>query len=355
MFPLVLPAALTASQPMVWPECPKVISIQCESDKILREALKQRVFPRGDKFSQGDWIYYKNKSRRWEGPIKLIATDGKLLYGTRTGRLLTINSDHAILSAANNDISSRVKKISGENKEAETADQNEIVPHHLQSLSPVVELSSNLDVAKDNDIIRCVDDKHDKTVEEIKHVDDSLCNHDSSNEADDDDRISQDPIDINCENSNVRHENHTVKPQYIRKDDIVTLTANGDSSRVRVISRAGKIGKSGTGKYKHFWNVQNLENDSIQCVDLEAFELQNCSQEDENLVDVFAVNIPRVCHGEKRCRDAKEEELSRFDEFNAYQEVQWSGEPLLGTNWVLTEKIKDGKTSNFSLKKVSGK
>ena len=33
--------------------------------------------------------------RRWEGPIKITAKDGKLLYGIKAGSSVTINVDHA--------------------------------------------------------------------------------------------------------------------------------------------------------------------------------------------------------------------------------------------------------------------
>ena len=35
--------------------------IECESDKILKAALKKKVFARGEKVNPGDWIYFKNK------------------------------------------------------------------------------------------------------------------------------------------------------------------------------------------------------------------------------------------------------------------------------------------------------
>ena len=53
--------------------------------------------------------------------------------------------------------------------------------------------------------------------------------------------------------SNVQNENLIVRPETIKKHDIVTLTANGDLNRVEVLSRAGKFGKSGNRKYKHFF------------------------------------------------------------------------------------------------------
>ena len=71
--------------------------IKCESDRVLRTALKQRVYARREDIQRGDWVYYKNKTKRWEGPVKVAARDGKLLYAVRAGRLLTINLDHAVL------------------------------------------------------------------------------------------------------------------------------------------------------------------------------------------------------------------------------------------------------------------
>ena len=59
------------------------------------KALKQRIFAHTDEIKAGDWIYFKNKSKRWEGPVKVTTTNRKLLYAVRGGRLLTINSDHA--------------------------------------------------------------------------------------------------------------------------------------------------------------------------------------------------------------------------------------------------------------------
>ena len=36
-------------------------------------------------------------------------------------------------------------------------------------------------------------------------------------------------------------------------------------------------------------------------------------------------------------------ELERFDEFDAYEEIPDEGQKLLGTTWVLTEKVKAGE------------
>ena len=68
----------------------------------------------------------------------------------------------------------------------------------------------------------------------------------------------------------------------------------------------------------------------------------NDAEDDDDTV--YEVIIPRFRHGEVKCKEAKEEELSRFDEFDVYDEVEDEGQTTLGTNWVLTEKVKDDKT-----------
>ena len=60
-------------------------------------------------------------------------------------------------------------------------------------------------------------------------------------------------------------------------------------------------------------------------------------------VETYAVNIPRYLHNEERCKVAKEQELQKFDHFQVYSEVRDEGQKKLGTNWVLTEKVRDDK------------
>ena len=126
-----------------------------------------------------------------------------------------------------------------------------------------------------------------------------------------------------------------------------------------MIARAGKVaskkGKGKTGKYENFWNIRNPETGHIEVHDTEQFEevalnpeadpeVQAVDEGDEQQDEVFAVNIPRDRHGDRRCREAKEVELARFDEFDAYEEVADDGQKTLPTNWVLTEKVKEGNT-----------
>ena len=59
-----------------------------------------------------NWIYVKNKTKKWVGPVKISTKDGKLFYAIRAGRLITINSDHAVLVNSEG----KIKPCKGENK-----------------------------------------------------------------------------------------------------------------------------------------------------------------------------------------------------------------------------------------------
>ena len=82
--------------------------MECEADRVLKTALRKRIYVRKEQINAGDWVYFKNKSKRWEGPVKITTNDEKLLYAVRAGSLLTINSDHATLIKSCDDILSKV-------------------------------------------------------------------------------------------------------------------------------------------------------------------------------------------------------------------------------------------------------
>ena len=69
-----------------------------ESDRVLRQALKQRIYTNSERVHSGDWIYYRqNNSTVWKGPVKVTTREGKRLYVLNGGRLNTINVDDVLL------------------------------------------------------------------------------------------------------------------------------------------------------------------------------------------------------------------------------------------------------------------
>ena len=127
-----------------------------------------------------------------------------------------------------------------------------------------------------------------------------------------------------------------------RGDNLQLRDKDSEVTSIKVCSRAGKVG----GKNENWWNVINLSTNHMKPMNMEeATEIEKLLADDNNTEDIetFVVNIPRYRHGEQSCVEAKQVELEKFDEFDAYEEIKDEGQDRLGTNWVLVEKIKNGK------------
>ena len=63
----------------------------------------------------------------------------------------------------------------------------------------------------------------------------------------------------------------------------------------------------------------------------------------EQVEETFVVVIPKWRHHKQRCWEAKEKELRSWEDFNVYKEVKYEGQDLIGTTWMLIEKVIEDK------------
>ena len=288
--------------------------VQGESDKILKMALKQRIYKRGEDIRVGDWIYYSDKGK-WKGPVKVTTKDGKSLFVVRAGRLLTINTDHAQLASFDGEFAGH--KTHGDSDKHESVKKDEV---------PVSDAAvSN----QDQDTVTSDQTNQEDTVEEdvASIASSAVENEVRENAIDNDDsiRVSKDFKDI-------------------RKGDIVRYKDSGTSEIVesKVLRRAGKKG----GKYDGWWNLSNNESGHIEALDMgsvDILEIKVPEKKDPPEDNTYVVGVPRYRHGEQICLDAKDREFESWDNFNVYTEVPDEGQVRLGTNWVLTEKVVNGE------------
>ena len=282
--------------------------ISGESDRIIKTALKQRIYKRGQEISQGDWIYFKNRGK-WEGPVKVCTKDGKLLYAVRAGKLLTINSDHA-------DIAMFEGEFLGENQQPTASEKNDETE---TANNTHFELLNNNEKQQNN-----------KTTENCEQEEPSIQNNNIDNE----NNQELEALDDNDNENNI--------PCIVRKNDSIRFkrTQESEWENAKVVSRAGKA----TGKYKNWWNVQNNDTGHIQAEDFgQLVEFEKVV--DEPVVEetqAFVMTIPRYLHNDKQCKQAKEKELAMHDKFDTYCEVPDEGQVRIDTNWILTQKVIDG-------------
>ncbi|MES9884880.1 MAG: reverse transcriptase domain-containing protein, partial [Sedimenticola sp.] len=98
-----------------------------------------------------------------------------------------------------------------------------------------------------------------------------------------------------------------------------------------------------TGKNWAYFNVQEYGKDELIGLDfLKDVEEWNTMDE---IQDVNAVFIPSARHNEVEVREAKVAELRNWNSFSVYEEVQFTGQKLMSTRWVITEKNVNGNHS----------
>ena len=75
--------------------------MKAESSAALKKALKGKVYAKGDDIVEGDDIFYKQRKNMkgndvWEGPSKVVATNGRKLFVDKGARLGTVNRDDSV-------------------------------------------------------------------------------------------------------------------------------------------------------------------------------------------------------------------------------------------------------------------
>ena len=137
----------------------------------------------------------------------------------------------------------------------------------------------------------------------------------------------------------------TTIPRLSVADVIEITTPNNDAMKVKLISRAGKVGKTGTNKYSQSWNVLtpsgtitevNLKRDvsswSYICRDINV-----ASDQELNSNEIYQAEIL------DEINTAKAAELRSWLEREVYDEVQDKGQSCISVRWVITPKSIDGK------------
>lgn len=281
--------------------------MQGESDRVLKAALKQRIYRRGEDVRANEWIYFNNKGK-WEGPVKVTTKDGKNLYVVRGGRLLTINTDHAQLALFDGELKEHSHKV-------QNSDKTENIPNIPKTTE---QCNLDLDASVNNSSNKALPDISESEQNSIGVDSQELSKDDSSNTT----GVSSIPVEV-------------------KKHEIVQYRKSGESEWIegKVLGRAGKRG----GKYDSWWNVKNVETGHVEAIDLEkdVDELKKVVANETGDDQVYVVQIPRHRHSEERCRIAKEKELDCWDKYAVYEEVEDLGQTRIGTNWVLTEKNAD--------------
>ena len=178
----------------------------------------------------------------------------------------------------------------------------------------------------------------------------------SENEINDDDENQSEsqlnqiqPEEIMPEITETNPTNETINK--IKKNmNLLFQTNNGSWCEGEVIRRTGKV----TGKYKDFWYVKDkktgeivewdTKNDWQEWKPVETIETSpHTLCVDDQQMEVFHVDRIVEQDKSKEIELAKKTEVEKWVEENVFEEVQFKGQDLLTTTWVITSKVHDEK------------
>ena len=271
-----------------------------ESDRILKAALKDRVYPKGDNIMKGDYVFFKQtKDKAWKGPNKVVSDNGKTLYVDVCGRLNAVNRDDCVQAT---DVQLSQEAIEDKKEVPSSSEKSQLV--EIPAKEPT-EMVSNLKPRTEN----LVDNAEESVTQ------------------DNTEQVGPDSVNPGMLKPNMKLE--------------FKLRGEGDPISGTLINRGGKA----TGKYRDWWNVAT-DSDGRKCFDFKNMEYIKITEEDDldDEEHAFVVVLPRNLHGQKSCIEAKIKEIGNLERHDVFEEVPDKGQKTIGTNWIVTEKVVDGKT-----------
>mgnify|MGYP001795813812 CR=1 FL=1 len=305
--------------------------IQNESNERLKRALKHQIRTSGDDYyTTGELVYYKREnSNQWHGPGTVIGQDGKQIlvkHGSTYVRVHSCRLTHAV-----------------------ECDQNEITDksNHDISKSQAVAID-NLNL-HNNAVVYDTDSSEDEQLHSIDNVD----NNENKNNENENENNENENENENNENENNLDQLQLSTDEDVDEDedvDILTkifdnkvlpkkrqfieykLENENEWQKCQIISRAGKV----TGKYKDFYNILKLNDNSIKDLNWKMVEQWKSYSGQE---DIFIVEKTK----DEDILAAKVTEINSWKENNVYKIMEYVGQPAISSRWVITEKIVNGE------------
>ena len=316
--------------------------IECESDRVVAEALKKRLYIGVEEVSKGMWVYYKQRGV-FHGPVKIHSVDGKRLFAVRAGRLLTINKDDVVLAKPDegtiierdplltlsrederiktNMLEKEVNKDLNTEGDPESPDGNSgdgekenSRPSPKENNPTVgedrteVEHNTESEQVADNEVIEDPDRENeelsDNDTHEVTESQNQNTIESSQPEVDRDVGNTSDSVDAsNAVDNQVPRNVETSKKKkrvIYKEKQLVELNDGPNSKVVEIIKRGGKT----TGKNANYWNVMDTRTGQICGIDFKFYKakvlgtVEDCSEklvnlrkEDGSLVELPAQTI----------------------------------------------------------------
>ena len=304
--------------------------LKAEMSTKLMKALKRPTVAYRRKVSTGDEVYYKNeKDKQWKGPAKVIGTDNCLVFIRHGGSVLRVHNTRISLCNGVAPEDERAPLCETGNAPQPVTRRQQLPRKAMPKTLDVPEIEYTDEeseeeeapaeqVLSDTEVVPALEEaptENDNLQEELYKPGDEEEGSSSAGSA-----ISVEEVIVDLK---------------LKKNDVVQFKdVDGEIVNAKVIGRAGKV----NGKYKHWWNFEDMSSSAIYCEDQRKMNDLQLLYHDNHLTSVTEIYV-----SEDAFADAKATELDNWRTNKVFEEVQADGvkQRVLQTTWVCN--LKDNK------------
>lgn len=354
--------------------------IKSESSEKLKRALKHNVRTHSETvFNTGNVVFYKrSRDKKWSGPATVIGSDNQQILLKHGSFTIRVHSSNVTLrdSAYSLDPPLGEQRMNNTIHSSElSVNADEFHPLNVENISPMVQTSTNASVSVDinsaNNSGHSVD-LPDETISQCSIMDLTNLDHEltSSEESTgvstsgidafqyipEENIIQQSVLNLDnqetalpsslpessdsSDNSSTRHQpdDYFDSKTAPKKGQVIECKCTDNDYRlIEIMSRAGKA----TGKSKNWYNVKNLENDSLGSLDWNSVVKWKPKDTNDVLITIKCLDEKNI--DSNKLGLSKLEELNKWKDNEVYEIIKHKNEKLITTRWVHSEKYVNGE------------
>ena len=224
-----------------------------ESSEKIRRALRKNIKPPGEKFRNGDRVYFL-RDNKWKGPGWVIGQDNVVVFVRYGGTYVRVHESRIMRDIDNP--ANKSKITSGESQTQSSDSQKKNVADD--------QVISGQDDSEDDDHDSPVNNENqaDESDRESHSSDDNNTAEDAHGEHESNTYNAQDPEEDDPSDQNIQHFEHSSSVGKLKKNQTISFKVNGQADGREAII-LGRAGKASTNK-KNWFNIEYRKLDSLR-------------------------------------------------------------------------------------------
>ena len=305
--------------------------IAAESSERVKRALRANIRSDQGPFHHNEAVYYKRNENQWRGPGRVIGQTGREVMIKHGGQVISVHTTR--LKRVNNScIPEDNDQENGAEKDPHYGEENEPIPSKSEDGEEYDDTQVAIEEEYDDTQVAIEDDGNNDTDQQsdlekhgnLNKTNSFMNNHQLKSESIGSKLVEKMPLS---------ESKPTAHPSIKDRIKITLRRAPNEEREAIVLSRGGKVGKSGNGKHKNWFNVEYV---SPEC----HTGMRECLEFGKDTVDWSKIEEPVLLNNVEPdpVEIAKEKELLSWGECGVYEEVYSETDDYIDLKWVITTK-----------------